>query len=76
MLGAIKAHLEEQRVLADPLDGGQQVALQGDVRGLPAAQQHAALQTDSWSGSPRVMVECSDPPRAQAVPRNSYFCGR
>lgn len=43
-LGRPAAHLEEQWVLADALNGRQQVALQGDVRGLPASQQHTALQ--------------------------------
>lgn len=38
------SHLEEQGVFADPLNRRQQVALQRDVRGLPAAQKHAALQ--------------------------------
>lgn len=39
-------HLEEQWVLADPLDWGQQVAFQWNVRGLPASQQHTALQSN------------------------------
>ena len=39
-------HLEEERVLADPLNRRQQVALQRDVRGLPASEKHAALQRD------------------------------
>lgn len=42
--GARESHLEQERVLADPLDRGQQVALQRDVSGLPAPQKHAALQ--------------------------------
>lgn len=40
------SHLKEQGVFADPLNRGQQIALQGDVRGLPASQKHAALQRD------------------------------
>jgi hypothetical protein len=39
-------HLEQERVLADALDWGQQVALQWDIRGLPASQKHATLQRD------------------------------
>lgn len=39
-----RSYLEEEWVFADPLNWGQQVALQRDVRGLPASQKHAALQ--------------------------------
>ena len=38
--------LEEEGVFADPLNRRQQVALQRDVRGLPASEKHAALQRD------------------------------
>lgn len=47
LLGCLAAserpYLQQQRVLADSLDGGEQVALQRDVRAFLPPQEHAVL---------------------------------
>lgn len=65
-----RSHLEEEGVLADPLNRRQQVALQRDVRGLPAAQKHAALQRDSTPS-----LKLAKDNKRIGPPSNSYGVG-
>lgn len=62
----IFTHSEEQRILADPLDGSHQVAFQRNLYVLSASQQHAILMRNKEPKRTRI-----DAKTQQKEPKNN-----